>query len=723
MTHVSVVVAFAFLTIVPSARTQDCQSWSGGLRLNARLAYDYTPKADIGIKGTVAYAVKDRVAIIDIEDPSNPQPYGEIASVWQPWRLDMAGDLLAVALGDYGIEFYSTVDPWAPTLVHYLPSAYRTLDVCVVGNACYRGSSIGLCSIDVSDPAAPVEHAPIDGSSTYWRVSHQDGFLFCATNDGLVIYDLDDPMAPEERFRWSDSGSYVSAVPMDDLLCLARGNDGFALFDITDPGSPVLLGEMGDVGAALTSQRSGDLLYLATHFNPYSLRAFDISGSAPWPLIDTVISASRPGAIALIDDIIYLASQDFFDAIDISVPANDAEVIGFDDHPYYNSRFDVVVGGGYAYATSDGPEFDGDEYVEIIDVGDPTTPHLVQTLNFSGGMPSALVHAGDYLYVADSGIDVVDLTDPPNASVVGHLQTPYGPSGLAMAGDHLYITSYYHGILIASIADDPTQPVLVGAIDPVNIVGAIQTAGGLAYVIANWDGLLILDLAIPDAPTVIGELSGLGGAASSIAISGSTVYIDGDSELHVIDVSDPSDPILVDTVEIPNPISELLVVGDVLYVSAQGVHALDIRDPRQPEYIGDLDLEGLSAGLGAAGDFLCVASGGRLNVLPLDCLSVTGVSNLPETLPATMLAAYPNPFNPTVNLDFDLPVAGHIRLEIFDVAGRRLRTLLDDRFAAGPHTLSWDGRDDRGRSLPSGVYLIDLRSAAFHARTKLALLR
>ncbi|MCB1163192.1 MAG: hypothetical protein H6694_07835 [Candidatus Latescibacteria bacterium] len=87
------------------------------------------------------------------------------------------------------------------------------------------------------------------------------------------------------------------------------------------------------------------------------------------------------------------------------------------------------------------------------------------------------------------------------------------------------------------------------------------------------------------------------------------------------------------------------------------------------------------------------------------------------------LTAQPNPFNPKVTLRFSLPAPGEARLAIVDAAGRQLRTLLDGRLPAGEQVLDWDGRDDTGRPLASGVYLASLRSADGSSATKLVLLR
>ncbi len=69
---------------------------------------------------------------------------------------------------------------------------------------------------------------------------------------------------------------------------------------------------------------------------------------------------------------------------------------------------------------------------------------------------------------------------------------------------------------------------------------------------------------------------------------------------------------------------------------------------------------------------------------------------------------YPNPFNPTTTIAFGLPQAGKIQLQIFDLRGRLIRTLAADYFAAGNHRLQWNGRNEYGNEVASGIYLYRL---------------
>ncbi len=83
----------------------------------------------------------------------------------------------------------------------------------------------------------------------------------------------------------------------------------------------------------------------------------------------------------------------------------------------------------------------------------------------------------------------------------------------------------------------------------------------------------------------------------------------------------------------------------------------------------------------------------------------------------------PNPFNPQTTIRFDLEKGSHVSLSIYDLMGRRIRTLAQGIYSAGSHSVQWDGRDDRGMASPSGLYLVRLESGAKHQVKKMYLIR
>jgi hypothetical protein len=116
--------------------------------------------------------------------------------------------------------------------------------------------------------------------------------------------------------------------------------------------------------------------------------------------------------------------------------------------------------------------------------------------------------------------------------------------------------------------------------------------------------------------------------------------------------------------------------------------------------------------------------------LPLEGTYELYVNDVPtavadEAPPAsTVLAsAYPNPFNPQTKIEFDVAVAQHVTLEIFDIRGARVRTLVDDVLPAARHTAVWDGKDDAGGKAASGVYFVRLAAGDVRDVRKLGLLK
>ncbi|HEX7070066.1 MAG TPA: PQQ-binding-like beta-propeller repeat protein [Rhodothermales bacterium] len=83
---------------------------------------------------------------------------------------------------------------------------------------------------------------------------------------------------------------------------------------------------------------------------------------------------------------------------------------------------------------------------------------------------------------------------------------------------------------------------------------------------------------------------------------------------------------------------------------------------------------------------------------------------------------YPNPFRGETTLWFSVPVDARVSLEIFDVLGRRVRTLADQNWTAGRHSVAWDGRDDSGQGVASGVYFCRARTGSTTAVRRMVLL-
>ncbi len=97
-----------------------------------------------------------------------------------------------------------------------------------------------------------------------------------------------------------------------------------------------------------------------------------------------------------------------------------------------------------------------------------------------------------------------------------------------------------------------------------------------------------------------------------------------------------------------------------------------------------------------------------------------GARPLAKRIPVTNS---PDPFNPSTRIDYELQEPAAVTVRIYDIRGRLVRDLENAARSRGAHTLQWDGRNDRGVAVPSGVYVVWVQSPAASGAERLTLLR
>lgn len=133
---------------------------------------------------------------------------------------------------------------------------------------------------------------------------------------------------------------------------------------------------------------------------------------------------------------------------------------------------------------------------------------------------------------------------------------------------------------------------------------------------------------------------------------------------------------------------------------------------------GDLTLASTSPCLPAASD-----CGELIGALGQGCEASVGVEDGLPSVSARLLGNHPNPFNPTTTVVFEVARAGRVSLEVVDLKGRRVATLVSSVQAAGRHEVTWHGTDDGGGAVASGVYLLRMRALGVTRVQPMALVR
>lgn len=118
-------------------------------------------------------------------------------------------------------------------------------------------------------------------------------------------------------------------------------------------------------------------------------------------------------------------------------------------------------------------------------------------------------------------------------------------------------------------------------------------------------------------------------------------------------------------------------------------------------------------GLCAAGDYALI---GGFWFIPVPSVVGVGDPGLPVAFRVQPVA--PNPFAATTRLGFDLPREARVSVEVFDLMGKRVRSLLEARLPAGRHRVEWGGADASGRAVADGIYFVRVQAGRDVATTK-----
>lgn len=104
---------------------------------------------------------------------------------------------------------------------------------------------------------------------------------------------------------------------------------------------------------------------------------------------------------------------------------------------------------------------------------------------------------------------------------------------------------------------------------------------------------------------------------------------------------------------------------------------------------------------------------------------VTSVKPVSEIVPGqfTLGQNYPNPFNPTTQIEYNVPVRSNVAINIFNILGQKVATIVNDVHEAGTHRATWNGKDFSGKTVASGIYFYQMQSGSFEQVKKMMLMK
>ena len=375
--------------------------------------------------------------------------------------------------------------------------------------------------------------------------------------------------------------------------------------------------------------------------------------------------------------------------IDVSDPTNPFQVTVVNTVP----RYDIKTRGNLVYSVDGLPNGAGG----ILDISNPANPVVVGS--FTGGH-NIWIDSKGFMYVALPGLTCYDLNPNPKVPKFAWRIVSQDGHDSFVRGDVLFDFRGYAGTFIYNVANR-YSPQLIGSITDPNIVfhhqGRLSQDGRYLYLCDEFSytpnpDITIWDLQNIANPVRVGSINDTNATVHYCYVVGhvlATAYYTAGFKL--FDISNPTQPVLVDQYD-TSPQS-----GEGIFEGAYGCYPFG---PGGTIYVNDRP--------------------NGLFVFRFDF--ATGI----ERTPAASLSLSPNtpnPFGASTTIPFRIERSDDASIAVYDARGMRVRELRSGFFLAGEHAVEWDGRDDGGRAVVSGVYFCRLRSGGGEAIRKLVLVR
>lgn len=368
------------------------------------------------------------------------------------------------------------------------------------------------------------------------------------------------------------------------------------VFDISQPSSPKLVGRspilpstvraiqvQAGMAYVVCGDRGFQVIDVSTPTTPRLVGSLDIEGfsgdvsvEGNMAFVVQIQVGTRPTASLLV--------------LDVTVPARPL-LIGNLYLPGGATK--VEASGGMVYV-ADGWWNGGLWGLTVVNVTDPRAPRLAGSLRMT---PFEDLEVVEHLAVsvADLELSVLDLSAPESPRIMSRLALPSRATSVDVQGKRAYVAGGILGLLVVDIAA-PSAPSIIGSAefgcaDFRGPMGYVEVSGTLAFVVGDGRGLRVFDVADPTAPRFLAAAADLSGTAYTVQVVNQLAYVPSGTDLQVIDVSAPSEPRLVGSVAVRGRIN-LRVVGNLAYVCGGEVGTLQIVDvtlPSKPHVLGSVD--------------------------------------------------------------------------------------------------------------------------------------
>lgn len=653
---------------------------------------------DVAVRWPYAYVVdlNSGLSVVDVNDPHAPTRLLRRVIPNVGYAAEIDGDYL-YAVGEYKMVVLSLANPAVPDSVsQWLGNGFKDVDV-QGGYAYLVSASAGLVIVDVGNPAAPVAAGTLSVPGGAWSVAVGAGYAYVGDgNGGLHVVDIGDPANPQDLGTVDLPTKAVDLAVSGNCVMAADQTSGLQIVDVTIPQSPRIL-----VAAQTSNSQgvvtAGDVIYLAD--GEVGLTIFDRSCLVGVVASFEVLPATGPVPL----DAQFLASYsstidtwvwDFGDGTGGSSPA--------EIHEY-------AIPGTYDVSLRVSNAFQADSVsVQSAVVARHAVTQGNGAFHFDG--------FGEYLRVPDDAS-----LDLDSDWTIECWHRPYTP----LESDKLRV--------LVSKGYNATN-------SKQYLVGWRNDTSGLGY--AGLYVLISSNGADSGSRTALWPYTFEVGQEYYVAVryvqaAGEVeVYVNGVSQGvrggYLTSVYDGPGDLQIGAQGGANCYCGMIDEVRVSNVARSGDAFSQHYTTRSPLAVDaeTVSLWHLDGDAGSVGKVKNEVASPALDVVAIgDPLAASGYSDIPSAVEEVPVVTYalhtsaPNPFNPYTSIRYDLPRDSRVRLRVFDVAGRLVRTLLDENKQAGLHSVTWDGRDNAGQRAASGIYFCRMEAGEYMGTTRMCLVK
>ncbi len=704
----------------PSSNVDLLREWEGG------------QCEPIAIDGDVVFAGFSQFLVaIDVSDKLNPVRISNIVFSEHIQDFTLSGNYAYVANGDSGVRVVDIADPANLVEVGADVGGFAQ-SIAISGNYAYVCQRTdGFRVLDITNPENPNEVGHIATSGWSWRVVAQGGYAYVTdfVEEELEVINVTDPENPYQEGSWIKPASYAyfSGLSVDGNFVYIAGAvnlSGLWVVDVSNPAIPTEAAHLSIVDCKDVSLQ-GNHAYVTSG---EGLRIVDVSIPTAPLQVGEVLNGDGD-EVAVNGDFAFVCGYyDGVKIIDVLDETSPAEIAWFRGvAPSHSS----VIENDILFLRSL-------EGFSMADVSNPLHPVALSTEPpWLDVETKDLAASGSYVYLANcdtwsqywGGIQVIDISDNEDPTLEG-FNLSACLTAIDVSGSYAYTGGgdnfAYDNFIVYDISD-PSSPTQVAAYDTDEDIFALDVSAMYAFLANAEDGLRVMDISDPLHPAEVGTYS-FSGSAWDVAVNGTHAYLackssPADKSLLVIDVSTPTLPVEVGSYTTASGASNISFFDDEVYLTLEtgDLYVIQVTDPANPDSIA-MYSGGTRGRAAAAPPYFYVSSSRHdgFDILLLD--TPTSVGD-PDASRLALNQNYPNPFNPQTTISFELSERMAVKLVIYDIQGKRIVSLVNERMDEGIYRRNWDGTNDSGDRVSSGVYFCRLSAGGEVMTRKLILLK